>query len=194
MMSSLPIQRRKTTSKREIPSLLELTKMYENRNAAIFGRQESNSVCYDARRSPQIRPPRLPSIDERVREGVWQHFLDTTEEDEAGPRETATSSKDGSSSSGRHSKFARSPHADHDSSHNQVEDGNPVLFWQKLHSKEPRPFQASVTDNKRARGKDKDGSKRRERQEYSSRRMTVCDETDGTQAGRRFVRVIAKRL
>ena len=181
-------QRRRTTSKREIPSHLELTiNMYEERNAEGLGRQESNPVCFDPTRSPQFRPPRrLPPLDKRVRERAWKHLLDAIEKDEAkngadaGPREAATGSKDGSSSSG-HSKSMKEEQ-DHSSSHEENKSTE-LSFWQKLHLENGKEKCSALPP---------DGNKISS--SHSSRRVALYDATDGAAKERRFARIAKKRL
>ena len=196
------MQRGKATSKREKPSLLEMTKMYQERNAEIFGRKESNSVCYDATRSPQIHPPRrLPPLDERVRERAWQHLLDAIEKDEAkngagaGPRQAATGSKNGSSSSG-HSKSMRAPQRDYFSS-NEEGQSMQFPFWQKFHTVNGKEggFKTHPDGNEKRGKETQGGSKGMDRwMSDGTRRMAVCDITDGAAEQRRFARIVRKRL
>ena len=161
--------------------------MHEERNAEGLGRQESNLVCFDATRSPQIRPPRrLPPLDKRVRERAWQHLLDAIEKDEAkngagaGPREAVTSSKDGSSSSG-HSKSMKGEQ-DHSSFHEKSKSTE-LSFCQKLHLKNGKEkYSESRPDGNKISGS------------HPFRREALGDAADGAAKEQRFARIAKKRL
>ena len=161
--------------------------MHEERNAEGLGRQESNPVCFDATRSPQIRPPRrLPPLDKRVRERAWQHLLDAIEKDEAkngagaGPRQAATGPKVGSSSSG-HSKSMKEKQ-DHSSFHEKSKSTE-LSFCQKLHLKNGKEkYSESRPDGNKISGS------------HPFRREALGDAADGAAKEQRFARIAKKRL